>query len=179
VGPLYIVTERFDPSYGEVWDRYLSWSGLRQLTELVSLDPILCQPVVKEILPDDWPYIVNEDFMLDFFVDLDYLLRRAGSVTDKNLLCVFRNPSAHASPPANEHRFLFEGYDLVDIEMAASALSNCGGFSLAFSNEELSAHGLLPSLERANEVKRQLVRYYPDEHHAQCNVWAVFRAIDV
>ena len=77
VGPLYIVTERFDPGRGDDWQKYISWSGLTQLHEVVSLDSILCPKVIDEILPEDWHHIVNEDFMLDYFTDLDYLLQRA------------------------------------------------------------------------------------------------------
>ena len=178
MGPLYIATEGFDPSRGADWDRYITWSGLVQLTEVVSLDGMLCPPVVKDILPDDWGHIVNEDFMLDYFVDLDYLLKRAGAVAGRNLLCVFRNPHSKPAPPSGACRFQFEGYDLVDVQGAISALTNCGGFPLAFANHELSSHGLLNSLERANQVRADLRAKYPTEAHANCHVWGIFRAVE-
>jgi hypothetical protein len=179
MGPLYVVTERFDPSRGAEWDSYVSWSGLAQVTEVVSLDGMLCPPVVKEILPADWAHIVNESFMLDYYVDLEYLLHRVGTTEGRNLLCVFRNPdNAPACPPGNI-RFDFEGYDLVDVQGSNSALTNCEGFPLAFANHELSAHGLLTSLERANQVKADLRAKYPSEFHAQCHVWAIFRAVGI
>jgi len=130
MGPLFIVTERFDPRRGSDWHSYVNWSKLNQLTEVVSLDSCLCPPVVREIRDEDWPHIVNEDFMLDYFVDLDYLLRRCGGVADRNLLCVFRNPEEHATPPSGPHDFRFEGCDLVDVQGGISALTNCGGFPL-------------------------------------------------
>jgi len=176
MGPLYIVTKRFDPSCGESWDRYVAWSGLAQLSEVVSLDSSLCPSVLREILADDWPHIVNEDFMTSYFTDLDYLLSRCGDVADRNLLCVFRNPDKHPSPPSDALEFRFEGYDLVDVHGDISALANCGGFPLAFANAELSSRGLLSSLERAQQVQRALKDHYPDEGHADCHLWAVFRA---
>lgn len=176
MGPLFIVTERFDPGRGESWSCYIAWSGLGQLTELVSLDQILCPSLVKEIRDEDWPHIVNEDFMLRYFTDLDYLLTRCGDVQGGNLLCVFRNPARQPCAPAGRHDFRYEGCDLVDVQGDVSALSNCGGFPLAFSNGELSNHGLLASLERAQQVQRALRERYPDEPHADCDVWAVFRA---
>jgi hypothetical protein len=178
MGPLFIVTERFDPGRGDDWNRYIAWSKLHQLSEVVSLDSILCRYVVGEVLEEDWPHIVNEDFMLDYFTDLDYLLRRCGGVADRNLLCVFRNPETQPSPPGGPPEFRFEGYDLVDVQGGVSALTNCGGFPLAFSNDELSSHGLLPSLERAREVQRALRQHYPREPHADCHVWCVFRAAE-
>ena len=64
----------------------------------------------------------------------------------------------------------------MDIYGATSALTNCGDFSLAFSTQELTNHGLLASLERAREVQQALRQHYPLEHHANCHVWSVFRA---
>jgi hypothetical protein len=148
-------------------------SRLTQLREVVTLDAILCPPIVDEILPQDWPHIVNEDFMLTYFTDLDYLLRRIGTERDRNLLCLYRNPEAHPSP--SDSRFGFEGYDVVDVQGGISALTNCGGFPLAFVNEELNSVGLLPTRERATQVRTALLTNYPVEPHAHCDAWAIFR----
>lgn len=173
MGPLYIVTERFDPGRGADWDRYLAWSGLTQLREVVSLDGYLGKPVVEDILPDDWPHIVNEDFMLSYYTDVEYLLARAGTLDNRNLLCLYKNPDALPTPP--DARFRFEGYDLVDVQGGISALTNCGGFPLAFDHSELSAVGLLPALDRARAVRDALQTHYPSHSHANCDVWAIFR----
>ena len=175
--PLYIVTERCDPSRGSFWDSYVAWSGLTQLTEVVTVDSLLCPYVLKEVLAEDWAHIVNEDFMLDYFHDLPYLLRRVGHLNGRNLLCVFRNPVGHVDVPRGEHGFSFEGYDLVDVRGGISALTNCGGFPNAFSNAELSSHGLLSSLARAREVAAALPTLYPAHGHEQVNVWAIYRAL--
>ncbi|HEX7969502.1 MAG TPA: hypothetical protein VF502_14875, partial [Stellaceae bacterium] len=99
--PLYIATEPFDPRRGDEWTGYVSWSGPRHVSEIVSLDSMLCPPVLSTIIDADWPHIVNENFMLEYFVDLDYLLTRAGPLAGKNLLCVFRNPQN----PLHHRRF--------------------------------------------------------------------------
>jgi hypothetical protein len=174
--PLFIMTERFDARAGEAWHTYIAWSKLTQLTELVTLGASLCELVADEVLPDDWPHILNEDFMLHYFIDLDYLLRRCGGAEGRNLLCVFRNPEEEPIPPDGPHDFRFLGYDLIDVTSGPSALTNCGGFPLAFSNDELTNHGLLPALGRAREVQQALRDHYPDEHHAFCDAWAIFRA---
>ena len=174
LGPLYIVTERFDPGRGTDWDKYVDWSGLTQLREVVSLDSILCPKVIDGILAEDWEHIVNADFMLDYFTDLEYLIQRAGSLEGRNLLCVYKNPDADAKP--SDARFALEGYDLVDVMGGISALTNCGGFSLAFANSELNQVGLLSTLDRADSVRSALMSNYPAEPHANCDVWAIFRA---
>ncbi|TGR67586.1 hypothetical protein EN866_40555, partial [Mesorhizobium sp. M2D.F.Ca.ET.223.01.1.1] len=71
---LYIATEKFGPSDGPRWESYVAWSGLTQLNEVVTLDGMLCPAALGEIKDSYWPHIVNEDFMLGFFVDLDFLL---------------------------------------------------------------------------------------------------------
>src|SRR5205823_5496726 len=134
-GPLYIATERFGP-WDRAWAGFIEWSGLRQLTEVVSLDGALCPPILKAPEPADWDYILKEDFMIDYFAmfDLDHLLRRIESVENRNLLCVFRNPDDLPSLSPGNNRFNWEGFDLVEARTSISALTNCGGFPLAFSN---------------------------------------------
>jgi hypothetical protein len=173
VGPLYITTERFDPGRGADWTDYISWSGLTQLREVVSLDSILCPKVIDEILPEDWHHIVNEDFMLDYFTDLEYLIQRVGVLDGRNLLCLYKNPDYEQNP--SDSRFALEGYDLIDVMGGVSALSNCRGFPLAFENGELNRVGLLPTLDRAVAVRARLMSNYPAEPHANCDVWAIFR----
>lgn len=125
--PWFIATERFTPDDGERWQKYIEWSGLPQLSEVVSLDPMLWPPILAEIKNDYWPHIVNEDYMLNYFVDLGFLKQKTATVTRRNLLCVVRNPPSElVHPPAENANFI--GYDLVDTENLASALTNCGGF---------------------------------------------------
>jgi hypothetical protein len=175
--PWYIATEMFTSREGEAWSKYVNWSGLSQLDEVVSLDPMLCPTILPEIRNEYWPYIVNEDFMLNFFTDLEFLLTQVAGRTERNLLCVFRNPPTHPSPRPELEHFEFLGYDLVDVQGSASALSNCGGFPDAFDNRELSSKGLLGSHVRALQVQSELRARHPEESHANCHVWAIYRAV--
>src|SRR5262249_8978200 len=59
--PWFIATETFTPR-SDAWAKYVAWSGLTQLDEVVSLDPMLCPSVLPDIKPQYWPHIVNEDF---------------------------------------------------------------------------------------------------------------------
>jgi hypothetical protein len=174
--PWFIATEQFDKSDAG-WAKYIAWSGLEQLEEVVSLDSSFCPTVLPDIKAEYWNYIVNEDFMLHFFTDLDYLRSEIVSILRKNLLCVFRNPFGQPSEAQVPEGFEFIGYDLLDKESGTSALMNCGGFPKAFSNSELSEKGLLRAHERARTVQDALVREYPHEHHADCHLWAIFRAL--
>jgi hypothetical protein len=176
VTPWYIATKKFGPESGENWEKYIAWSGLHQLVELVSLDDMLCPSVLREIRDEYWPYIVNENFLLGYFTDFPFLMSQVESIEPKNVLCVFREPSQLPRAPEGEP-FRFEGYDLVDLKFGVSALTNCGGSPEAFSNEELNAVGLLSTFERAVEVQQRLRELFPDEPHADCDLWAIFRMV--
>jgi hypothetical protein len=171
--PWFIATEPFDPECGK-WQAYIASSRITQLRGVVSLDGILCPTVLPEIKNEYWPHIVNESFMLNFFIDYDFLKEQVAHIRRKNVLCVFRNPLERpCAPDFADFRFL--GYDLVDKQSTASALTNCGGFPDVFDNSELSPFGLLTDLDRAAEVQQNLRSLYPEEHHANCDVWAIFR----
>ncbi len=174
--PAFIATETFGPWEHEKWASYVEWSGLTQLKELVSLDGMLCPTVLGDIKDSYWPNIVNEDFMLQYFTNLDFLLEEVADPAQTNFLCVYRNPTSDPVAPTNTKPFNLLGYDLIETEGSISALCNCGGFPDVFLNEELSPHGLILSRKRALEVQSQLRACHPDEHHANCDVWAIFRA---
>jgi hypothetical protein len=172
----YIATEMFTSRGGEAWEKYIAWSGLTQLDEVVSLDPMLCPTLLPDIRNEYWPHIVNEDFMLKFFTDLEFVLAAVSGIAERNLLCVYRNPPDPLPPCHGPADFEFLGYDLVDVQASASALTNCGGFPDVFDNAELSSKGLLTSYVRALQVQSDLQARHPEEHHANCHLWAVSRA---
>jgi hypothetical protein len=90
---------------------YVLWSGLDHLDEVVSLDSMR-RPTVQ-----------------------------IAGISEGNPLCVYRSPPAPPAPLAGPVTFEFLGYDLVDVEGTASALTNCGGFPDVFENRELSSKG--------------------------------------
>ena len=171
---LYIATEKFDPSHGTGWGKYIEWSGLTQLTEVVSLDGMLCPTALAEIKDSYWPHIVNEDFMLNFFVDLEFLLSELTDTSNLNILGVIRRPSADVCSLGWDG-FTFMGFDLLDKNVDISAMTNCGGFPDVFANEELSCVGLIDDFNRAVEIQGLLYKTHPEERHADCDLWAIFR----
>src|SRR3954471_23398968 len=120
--PWFIATQPFTPDDGDRWVGYVKWSGLTQLQEVVSLDGMLCPTLLPKIRDEDWPYIVQENFMIDYFLDFDYLMPQVAAIEKKNVLCVFRNPVERPQAPSLA-QFRFLGYDLVDIQNIASALT--------------------------------------------------------
>ncbi|MFN0313946.1 MAG: hypothetical protein ACKVQA_02745 [Burkholderiales bacterium] len=178
MGPWFIAKQKFGPKSQEAWATYVRWSGLTQLDEVVSIDSTLNPVVLKEMKSHYWPYVPNEHAMFGLFADLGFLLKEIAQIPERNLLCVFLNPSEPPTPPQAPVRFEFLGYDLVEAGGSISALTNCGGFPGAFSNTELSCKGLLSSHARALDVQAKLRALYPEEHHADCDVWAIARSVE-
>ena len=173
--PVFVAKRRFDPGAGERWRRYVDWSGLTQLTELVSLDEILCPTVPETLIAADWEYNVHADYQTSYFHSLEYLRRRVVSEPRLNILGVLRNPSASDLERVVLPDFGFVGFDLLDIHGDVSALTNCGGFEGVFAGVELSDRGLLTDLERAYQVQRGLGAMRPAQSHTECHVCAIWR----
>jgi hypothetical protein len=171
---LFTPVSRFDPKCGDAWTKYVAWSGLTHLKEVVSLDGIVCPAVIKELIDEDWQHNVQEDYKVFLFRDLDYLLRRVTDHDGVNFLAIMQNPTVDDVCSFSDPRFEFRGFDLVDVHGDISALVNCGGFAKAFSNAELSECGLVSDHTRAMEIQRQLRKEYADERHAECDVWAIW-----
>ncbi|MDB6036069.1 MAG: hypothetical protein JWM16_6407 [Verrucomicrobiales bacterium] len=175
VVPLFIATEAFAHTDGGGWTAYFEWAKIPQLVEVVGLDSILCRRIVTELNDEDWNHIVCEDFRLGYFLHLDYLKRRTQHVARKNILGLYRNPVLHIETPPGPGAFRFLGYDLIEERTQISALTNCGGFPEVFQNDELNRFGLIEDFNRASEVRQRLLESYPEEAHADCELYAVWR----
>ena len=92
-----------------------------------------------------------------------------------NILAVLQNPAAEEVRSFTDRRFEFRGFDLVDVYGNISALVNCGGFDKVFAPTELSECGLLTDHAKALRVQMRLREEYPDEHHANCDLWAIWQ----
>jgi hypothetical protein len=172
---LYSAVQCFDPDSGENWQKFIAWSGLKQLREVVSLDGILCPSIFEELTAEDWKHNVQEDFKTHLFFDLDHVLKKVAGNERVNVLALMENPTAEKIASFANPRFVFRGFDLVDEQGGNSSLLNCGGLDKAFSNAELSEFGLIADYQRASDIRQALRENYPEERHAVCNIWAIWQ----
>jgi hypothetical protein len=173
----YRIVERFSP-WHDSWASYAKGSGLSHLTEVVGLDCSLCPPVQKEYFGQDDGHLVFEEYISACFRDLEYALSRTQGVFDARyhqVLALAREPTEEDVVTTNLPGCRFKGYELIEDEGSYSALTNCGGFEGAFVPTDLSECGLVSTATRAYEIRRKLVSLYPDDDHANCAVWAVWR----
>lgn len=172
----FTAVEQFGPHtmVGEGWNNYIQPPKLFHLNEVVSLDSMLCPPVLAKDEDIDWSKVVSENRMHKFYTDLDYLLLKVKKYSKYNILAVVKEPDT-ADRSEKLKGFDFIGYDLVDRHMIASALTNCGGFEETFMSSELNKYGLLDSLVKAYDVRERLLINNPDESHADCWVFEIWR----
>ena len=171
---IYSAISEFNSSVGERWTEFVSRSGLFHLKEVVSLDQALCPNAISTLVPEDWEYNVNEDYRIFFFRDLEYLSKRITGRQGVIIVGLLEEPQELDVLKEKQHQLI--GFDVVDAYCDSSALTNCGDFfDRAFRGEELNSSGLIARLDRAYEIKRSLRALYPDEPHADCLVWGVWR----
>ncbi len=172
----YTAIEQFDRKNGERWLGYTRWLGRTDLEGVVTLDSVLCPPVVHVESSDDWQFVAQEEFMLDFFTNLDFVLQRVSGHRPSVVVAVARNPSAAEIAGFTHPHFEFAGFDIVDAQFIASALLNGCNFPEAFDVSELSPEsGLIKSRERAFRIRDALQKRYPNRDKIPSHVWAIWR----
>ncbi len=171
---VYTAVKRFDPETRPDWSQFIAWSHLTQLREVVSLDGILCPNWFHELIAEDWEHNVHENLKTHLFRDPDHVSARTAGQT-VNVLALIEEPSTDAVESFRDPRFDFCGFDLVEEQGGISALVNCGGFEKAFQPGDLSDCGLLVDYAKAVTVRQLLRTEYPDEPHARCCIWAIWR----
>lgn len=173
---LYTARETFVKG-DEGWEGYIKFSKLNHLTELVSIDNLLSSSIVEPIYENkkDWDFIFTiNQCIQDFYLSLDYVLRRLETKDKFNLLTLGVNPTEDCKNIGIDG-FEFVGYDLLDQDYNISALTNCGGFDESFTSSDINEKGLVDDFTRAYDIRKSLLENNPLEHHADTNVIAIWR----
>ena len=171
----YTAIERFDPGNGERWIGYTHWLRRTDLKRVITLDSLLCPAVVHVESGDDWEFVAKEDFMLDFFTDLGFVLRRVAGHRPSVVVAVARDPAPQEVSGFSLPDFEFAGFDVVDTQFTASALFNNRFPGLSDTNRLSPESGLIRSRDRAFRLRDTLRQRHPDREEARCYVWAVWR----
>lgn len=179
----YRIVERFDPTWQGSWAKYVEWSGLGHLTEVVGLDCSLCPAVAGTGGAEDWDHVRYPEYLSGVFDDWQYARARLPSDRDPRsvqILAVLREPKEEEEMrDRSPVGFEFMGFELIEELTCISALNNCGGFDDVFRPEHLNERGLVSDLSAAQDIRSRLREAYPDEPHANCALWAVWRRTGV
>lgn len=176
----YTARAIFDKSYngdGISWQKYIEWSKLTHLTELISRDCMLNELLVEVDRDDEtyWNHCVTEEhYETGFFKSDDYVLKHINTPERFNFLAVIIEPTEDCiNVPLKDFNFI--GYDLLDKSYDISALTNCGGFDETFLPVDLNELGLVEDYEKAFDIKKRLFENNPEEYHSDTNMIAVYR----
>jgi hypothetical protein len=176
----YTATEAYDKDYdsnGYSWTKYIEFSKLTHLKELVSLDGSLNSVIFETDRSEngDWNFIVTDDlYETGLFNSLDYVKKKVKDKRRFNLLTVVKEPIEKCEDiqiPDLE----FVGYELLDKVYSTSALSNCGGFDETFLPIDLNQYGLIDTFDKVYDFRDRLLKNNPMEHHADCYVFGLWR----
>ncbi|MHB8974945.1 MAG: hypothetical protein ACYC3X_31620 [Pirellulaceae bacterium] len=173
---LYTIRERCTPDTKEGWEGYLAFSGFTHITELVTLDSMMCPAIITDLVDEDWNHNVHEDCRITFFRDSEYLLNRQPlDPVRHQLLAIVERPDGTESVPVG---FTPCGFDIMDSYFGNSTLTNCGPIPEVFAPSTVNTFGLLSDLATAMEVRDKMRRQRPvDPHLRDCEVWQIARRL--
>ena len=174
----YTALQTFDADHkhGFSWKDYVSFSEIKHLKELVSLDGNLNRLL---FVPDmdteaDWEHLVTDQGVVMFYFNtLDYVLENVKTIPYFNLLALVKEPNFEKADLATQ--FDFVGYDLITIGGDTSALSNGGGFDNTFLPTDLNAFGLISDYHKAKKIQIDLPLNNPDQEDTTCYLYEVWR----
>ncbi len=173
---LYTLRERLTSINKECFDGYRAFSGFAHISELVTLDLIMCPEVIGNLRANDWQHNVHENFLTPFFRDADYLLARQPlDPANHQLIAALKCPVASDDLPDGFARC---GYDIMDSSVGNSTLTNCGPIPKAFSPSEVNNFGLIDDRERAFAIRDAMRTLLPEDPHlGACEVWLLARRL--
>ena len=173
---LYTIRERCTPETLKGWKDYIAFSGFTHITELVTLDCIMCPVVIRDLVDEDWNHNIQEAYRIFFFRNAEYLLRRPPlDPVRHHLLALVECPDGTESVPVG---FTPCGFDIVDSSFGNSTLTNCGPLPEAFDPSAVNTFGLLSDVQTAMEVRDKIRQQRPDDWHCcACEVWQVARRL--
>jgi hypothetical protein len=163
---LYTLIEPFSPNDGARWTNYCAWRGL-EFERFDSVDGALRPSLFLEPTGEDWSHIVNESFMLHYFVDRQYAELKRREIGRGDLVGL----EFHAH---DESATGFLGYDLIDCYNDISLLTNWGN-DVGIVNRSISGTGLIRERALIEEVKSELLLSYGADSHVQgCKIVSIY-----
>jgi hypothetical protein len=164
---LYTIIESFSPKDGDRWGSYCAWRGIK-FERFDSIDGLLRPSLCKAPKEQDWPFIVNESFMLHYFVDRKYAEQKRREIGEGDLVGVKFHAHDESHPG-------FLGYDLIDGFNDVSLLTNWGNDG-EIVNGSISKTGLIHSRAVIQEVQDELLRSHSNDSHVEeCKIVSVYK----
>ena len=118
--------------------------------------------------------IVSFDCGLFNMYEMDSPKQGLRDETEQVIALILR-PTEESFVALKTSGFEFCGYDLVESGSTISAITNCGGDFNSIPYGKLTRYGLLPNYKDAVLAQLALVEEDPDEPHADCDIYEIWR----
>ena len=162
--PIFYKAKRFFPN-----KQYEEFSKIFNRAEIVTYDICLCENLTNAF--DSFGIYVEG-------IRTWQPLLQTPLNPDEQIIAYYKNPTVNYEHRRLESNFEFCGYDLAEDFTGISALTNCGNlFDRAISYEVLNKFGIINDYHEAFQVRKLLSDFYPDECHAQCEVYELWRRL--
>lgn len=175
----YVVVESFNKDEGEAWRKYIEFSKLDHIEEVVTLDCLLCPDITEKDKSINRDVLIYSNAWYNLVNDLEYIIGNYKLKLNKNILAIWKDPPKNCREKFKNDKFEFCGFDLIDEDSGISAILNCGGFDKVFTNKDISNIGLIQNYGRAKEIQINLENIYPEDEHAFCELIAIWRLKEI
>ena len=78
----FTAVEKFNPSDGDTWSKFIEWSRLFRLKELVSIDISLCPQVFTPENDEDCSNLISNEARFKMYRNLEWLILRTEHIAD-------------------------------------------------------------------------------------------------
>ncbi|MCL2462747.1 MAG: hypothetical protein FWF44_08790 [Defluviitaleaceae bacterium] len=159
INPAYYKAERFFPT-----KKYEEFSMIFNKHEIITYDILLCNSTNSRY---------GEVQNLTGLVGVSLK-------TDEQIIAYYENPNESYESHYPGDGFEFCGYDLCEKMTGISAITNCGGdFEKAIPYNELNQYGLIGTYESVRKSHDALISLYPSDNHANCEIYELWRKLNV
>jgi len=163
--PFFYIAERYFPN-----EDYGQFSKIFGRAEIVTYDTILCKLISEHGLCGKSQYAGEVDNWKE--------LLHIATKERRQIIAYYKNPTESREYHVLDESFEFCGYDLSEELTMISAITNCGGmFDKAIPYKKLNAFGLIDEYSEAFAVRNLLDELYPEESHADCKVYELWRRL--
>jgi len=167
--PIFYKAERFFPN-----EKYEEFSKIHGRVEIVTHDCCLCRVIIDEHLFGDMEI---ESIYAGEVKSIEKLLKSPLGESEQ-IIAYYKNPIENHTHHKLKDGFEFCGYDLSEEMTHISAITNCDDFfDKAIPYEKLNKFGLICEHQEALRIRELLGELYPDEEHAECEVYELWRKL--
>ena len=166
----YKIIKSFESNPDMSFEQYKEWIGYSHLKEFESVDSMFRKDLFEPHSIEDWENCVNDDFKLNLITNLEYAKKVQSKFQDGEIIGVEIELGEDYKPKPG-----LIGYDVLDDMCDVSLIANCKYEEDLFEKYEIASNCLIPTIEKAIEIRNIYRKDKDDTHASNCEVWAIYK----